>query len=231
MNRTKPHLYKRVIAYFIDLLIVTLLAGTITVMFTNTKEYDKYTKETIELTEKVLNEEISKEEYEAEYKELSYHLSKSSINVTIITAATTVVYYVIMCYFCHGITLGKFIMKLRIVGNRDEELTIFNYLLRSSIINNLLANVVTIIMIYSLSKESFINIDSKVGNVFTILFVFSFIVMMYRDDGRGLHDILGNTKVIDTKEVENNEIKSGVEEENRVTLNILNLKSKEEKKK
>ena len=44
MNRTKPQLYKRIIAYIIDLLVVTLLAGIVTMMFTDTKEYDKYSR-------------------------------------------------------------------------------------------------------------------------------------------------------------------------------------------
>ena len=214
MNRTKPQLYKRIIAYIIDLLVVTLLAGIVTMMFTDTKEYDKYSKEALELTEKIVKEDLPQEEFREQFKEINYNLTKSSVNVTIITIVTSIVYYVVMCYFCHGITLGKSIMKLRIVSANEREINIFHYLLRSLIVNSILSNVVTIIMIYTLSKQTFININDKVNNVFTLILIITFIVMMYREDGRGLHDLLGNTKVIDIKyqEENNEESKDTVEE-------------------
>jgi len=205
MKNKKPYIYKRVIAFIIDTLIVTILSGLLTIMFTNNEKYDEDNKKLLELTQRIVSEKIDQDKYMEEFNELNYNLTKDSIEVTIITIGVSIVYYSIMCYFCNGITLGKYILKLKITSANDKELNIFNYFLRSLIINSILSNVVTIVLINTLSKESYINISGRVGNVFTILMVVSFIMMMYRDDGRGLHDIIGNTKVVSTKDLEEKE--------------------------
>lgn len=205
MKREKPYIYKRVIAFIIDTLIVTVLSGLLTIVFTNSDKYNEDNKKLLELTEKIVSEKQDQDKYMKEFNELNYDLTKDSIEVTIITIGVSIVYYSIMCYFCNGITLGKYILKLKITSANDKELNILNYFLRSLIVNSILSNIVIIILINTLSKESYINISGRVGNVFTILMIVSFIMMMYRDDGRGLHDLMGNTKVINIKDLEEKE--------------------------
>lgn len=212
MKNKKPYIYKRVIAFIIDTLIVTIISGLLTIMFTNNEQYDADNKKLLELTQKMISEKQDQDKYMEEFNEINYNLTKDSINVTIITIGISVIYYSIMCYFCQGITLGKYILKLKITSANDKPLNIFNYFLRSLIINSILSNIVTIVLINTLSKESYINISGRVGNVFTVLMVVSFIMMMYRDDGRGLHDIIGNTKVISTKDLEEKEEPKEIEE-------------------
>ena len=211
MNRRKPYIYKRVIAFIIDTLIVTILSGILTIIFTNNEKYNEDNKKLLELTEKITQEKVNQEEYMQEFKEINYNLTKDSLDVTIITIGVTIVYFTVMCYFCHGITLGKYILKIKVTSANDKPLNIFNYFLRSLIINSVLSNIVTIVLINTLSKESYINISGRIGDVFTILMVVSFIMMMYRDDGRGLHDFLGNTKVVSIKD-EDNEKNKEIEE-------------------
>ena len=212
MNREKPYLYKRVIAYIIDLLVVTLLAGILTIILTNTESYDRDTRRILELTQKLATEESSNEEYINELRDLNYSLTSNSVNVTIITISVSIIYYVIMSYFCHGITLGKYMMKLRIVSANDKELNIFNYLVRALIINNILSDAVTITLVKLLPKQSFINISDKISNVFLLLLIVSIILIMYREDGRGLHDLLGNTKIINIKYNDDNKKKDLVQD-------------------
>ena len=204
MNNEKPKVYKRIIAFIIDLLIVSLLSGLLATILTNTEEYDKDTQKVLELVEKTTKGEITQEEYNKQYQELSYSLNVNSLSVTIISVGVTIVYYVIMLYFANGITLGKYIMKIRIISANDKKLNIFNYLLRSLIVNSLLQNIITIIMIKTLSKNTFISVYNKASSIFSLLLVVSFIFMMYREDGRGLHDLMGNTKVIDIKNLMEN---------------------------
>ena len=199
MTRKKPYMYKRFIAYFIDLLAIALIAGSLAVIFNVSKKADKDTEKIFQVYEKYANKEITREEFVEEYNNTNYELTINSKEVTIITIAVTIIYYVIMCYFCHGITLGKYIMKIRIVSANERKLNILNYLLRSLIINSILSNLVSLILVSTLSKDSYISISSKISNGFTIIMVISFIFMMYRDDGRGLHDLISNTKVIDLK--------------------------------
>ena len=226
MNNEKPKIYKRVIAFLIDMLVVTLLSGLLTIILTNTEEYDKNTNKLLELAQKDAKEEITSEEYNKLYPEISYSLNVSSLPVTVITLCVTIVYYVIMLYFAKGITLGKYIMKLRIESANGKELNIFNYLLRSLIVNSLLSNIVTILLIKLLSKDSFINIYDRISSLFSLLLLATFIFMMYREDGRGLHDLMANTKVVNI-----NNIKSDIESQKEEVKDAMVIEEVSKKRK
>ena len=234
MNLSKPKLYKRIGAYIIDLLVIALISSVVATVFTNTEKYKAILQEMKEISSKYneasnelkelsenKNNHENEEEYNLKYeekkkeldnyidkiKDLNYEYLLSSNSVTIIMLIMTIIYYVIMSYFCHGITLGKYIMKIRIVSINDNELNIFNYLLRSLIINNVLSNIASIITINTLPKADYFVVDEKVSGIFSLLLLVSFIFMMYREDGRGLHDLIAKTKVvnIDYKLHENDE--------------------------
>lgn len=226
MDRTKPYIYKRVIAFVIDLLVVTVISGILTVMFTNTEQYDADNKKLMELTQQIVQDKENQEKYMEEFNNLNYELTKNSVSVTIITVAVSIVYYVIMSYFCHGITLGKYIFKIRIASANKKELTMLNYFLRSLIVNSILSNVVTVLLVNYLSKESFINVSSKVSNVFTLIIIISFIMMMYRNDGRGIHDLLGNTVIVD---INKEKIKEENKEDNVENATIIEEKEVKDK--
>lgn len=217
MNRKKPYIYKRIVAYTIDFLIITLLSGLLTLVLTDSTKYEADSQRLVELTNKYTSNEITQEEFKVQFDDINYDLTLHSKGVTIITVSTTLVYCVVMCYFCHGITLGKYIMKIRIVSANGKDLNIFNYLLRSLIVNNILLNSVTIILISALEKESYLNIYPTVSNVFTFLIIITFIFMMYRNDGRGIHDLISNTKVDNIKKGEDSVIDAKIvsEEENK----------------
>ena len=196
MEIKKPPFYKRVIAYVVDLLIVTILASLISLIFTDSKQYEIDSKKMIDIANQYKQGEITKEEYLAQYDEINYAISQDSVTITIITCVVALVYYVLMCYYCHGITLGKYMVKIKVSSSNDRKLTIFNYLLRSLIANMILLNVINVILIKVLDKQSFISTYGYINYFFTILILVSIIVMVYLNDGRGLHDLISNTEVI-----------------------------------
>ena len=211
MKKTKPSLVKRSISYFLDLLIVMLLSGLISKVLIDTTVSDFQMQRQIDLTTKMASNEITSEQYNAWIGEASYDSTKASVPVTAITCIVTIIYYVVMSYYCKGITLGKYIMRLRIKSSNEKELSLGNYLLRSLVINMLLMNLTSIFLVSILSRQSFIASYSKVSNVFTIIMLLSLIVMMYREDGRGLHDLVSGTIVVDFKK-DQEEVVDGVDE-------------------
>ncbi len=202
MNRKKPYVFKRVIAFVIDLFIVSMLSGVLALVFTNNKEYEEDSQKMVELTQKIASGEVTSKEFDGVFNEINYNLTLHSNGITIITVVVSIIYYCIMCYFCHGITLGKYIMKLKIESANGKDLNIFNYLIRGLIINSILSNIVTLILINTLSKEDYLNIYLKIGNIFPILMILSFVLMTYRNDGRGIHDLISNTKIVNIKDLE-----------------------------
>ncbi len=224
-NREKPYFFKRIVAYLIDLIIVMLLAGIISNIFVNNDNYKNETQKLLELTRDYSEGKITKDEYTKESENVNYYLTKDSIGVTIINCSVAIVYYVIMCFYCGGITLGKYIMKLRIVSANDKRLNIGHFLLRSLFVNLILSNILSILMVLCLNKDTFIKVSSKVSSALVIFLLATLVFIMYREDGRGLHDLIANTKIISTKDEKKRQDNSDIKE----AKIIEEKKSKKEK--
>ena len=198
-NIDKPSFLKRIVAYLIDMILVALLATAISMVFVDNSKYKGRTQELMKLTQSYIDQEVTKEEYSEQFDNLNYYLTKDGVGTTIVNCSVALVYYVILCYFCHGITLGKYLMKLQIVSSNDKELNMGHYLIRGLFVNLILSNLISIIFVYTMNKETFINIYPKASNILTLFLLASVLFVMYRNDGRGLHDLVSNTKVISTK--------------------------------
>ena len=211
MNKEKPYFLKRFAAYLIDMIIVSLLATAISLVFLDNSKYQGETEALMTLTKKYTNNEITKEEYTKQFDELNYVMTKDNVGVTVVNIGVGLVYYVVLCYFCHGITLGKYLLKMKIVSSKDKELNLGNYLLRALFVNLILSNIVSVVLVTTLDKGSFVSIYPKISNVLTLFVLATIIFMMYRSDGKGLHDMISGTVVISTKAPK--ETKEDVKEE------------------
>ena len=226
MNK-KPYIYKRMLAYLVDIIIVTLISSMIAVIFVDNTEYTKDSERMVELAKKLAAGEIEGEEYYRETNNLNYELTKNSTEVTMITLGVSIVYFVILCYYCGGITLGKYLMKIKIVSANGKKLNIGHYFLRCLVIDLVLSHSISLILFYTLSKTDFINCYDKVSRGITILLLLSFILIMFRNDGRSISDFMGNTKIVNFNDEEQEPVEATVVEEKK----IVNKKPKNSKKK
>jgi uncharacterized RDD family membrane protein YckC len=120
-------------------------------------------------------------------------------------------------------------MKLRIVSSNGKKLNMGHYLIRALFINLILSNVVSVVLVTTLSKDSFVSIYPKVSNVFTVFILATILFIMYRNDGRGLHDLMANTKIVSTKGVNNIEEPEEKKDE-VVDAKVIEEKTTEKKK-
>lgn len=212
---------KRFVAYAIDILIVSLISSLITSNTLINKDYKKYI-ETYEEYEEIVDkyevdkgalddaleyEAITQDEYDVKLEELNetfdkdnvdynYKLIKLSIVSTIVSILVILLYFVVIQYYFNGQTVGKKIMKLRVVSNSSKKLNILNYLIRSLILNSVLINTLSIVMVFVLSKGSYL-IYNEIIYVVNYLVETAIIFMMgFTKDNRGLQDYVANTKVI-----------------------------------
>ena len=99
-----------------------------------------------------------KEEINTEYSSIAknyiYKLNKQGIFNSIITLSTTLIYFGIIQYFLKGQTIGKKILKLKVVSASNRKLNILNYILRTLIVNNVLLNSISIIFLLLATKSS-----------------------------------------------------------------------------
>lgn len=248
-------IFKRVIAYLIDIVLVISISTLISNNSYINKDYNKYKKTYKEYEEKYtayenftndigekykdkkLNEkeikelintypsykkyfndvkEIDKDNYDEfiekinnDFKSIqenySYKLSKYSIIPGIIRIMSFLLYFVVIQFYV-GNTLGKKLMKLKVVSNDNKQLNILNYFIRSLIVNEVFVNILNIIFMLILSKNNFI-IYSNIMYVITYAIEVSIIFMMaFTKDNRGLHDYAAQTKVVELKEEKTHEV-------------------------
>lgn len=220
---------KRIIAYFIDILIVSIVVTP----FINIKainpyidDYNKYYEEYTKLIEDANNGDIdtNSDEYKDQVIDLNYKIAEYKVINSSISVVSLIVYFVIIQYFLKGQTIGKKILKLRVVSNKDKELNIGHYFVRSLILNNIIFSIILIVGVYLFGKNGYYNLSMVVS--YLQLLVMSVIILMVvlRRDNRGLHDFLAGTKVISTEvinnEVEVKEIPSKKEEKETIEVEV-----------
>ena len=178
------------------------------------KEYKKlieYKSESFDkMTEFYQDKKISEKEYNkiidslnTEYSTIeidySYKLLKHSIIPTIINLMCILLYFVVFQFYFNGQTLGKKLMKLRVISNNEKKLNIFNFLLRSFIVNNVLINSISTICLIFLSKNNYISYNEVIYVINYILEMAILFMIMFDKNNRGLHDYISNTKVMEEK--------------------------------
>ncbi len=190
---------KRVVAYIIDYFIVALIASLFARVQILNPQYDEYMKEYQNYTESL--KEIMTDESGAEKLEsMSYDLAKKSININIISLVVSVIYFVGFQFINKGQTLGKKILKLKLIDTENEKLRFYQVLLNSAVINNLVTTGLTILFITYMSKATYLKYSQVLQLLEIGLLLGSLAFMIMRNDGRGLHDLLAKTNVVKEEE-------------------------------
>ncbi len=192
---------KRIGAYLIDYVLITIICSAlIYIPFINPR-YEGYTEannEYGEIMQSYQSGELDATEASEQISELSYELNSNGYVYIIGNIIIIFLYYGVFVYFTKGQPLGKRLMNIRIVSNNGKELKLHNYFIRTFILNGIIFNLLTLVAICF--KESTYNtIYSIASNIDTILMIIIFLMILFYKDGRGLHDILAGTKVIDLK--------------------------------
>ena len=189
----KADFFKRIFAYMIDYFIILLVLSFITA---NINVGSDITEKVNNLTNEYKNGNITIEEYNEEALPLNYELTKRKLPVNVITCVIIIGYYIVFAYFNKGQTLGKKICKIRVVNDKGERACIWNILIRSLFIYGIITTLYSLISINFLDIESFNYSVSVVSVIESLFIVISLLMMLYKKDGRGLHDIIAKTKVI-----------------------------------
>ena len=198
----KANSYKRVLAYLVDIMIISFVSLLLTYFVPTSENYNKLNKEFENLTIDYRNQEVTMEEYLEKGTDINYQLNKEGVPQTIVSTVLSIIYFVVLTYFMNGETLGKKLMKIKITSNNDKKLTMNNYLIRALVIDSVLMNIITIITILLFSKDIYLTSYNIISYVFSFVYIVSLAMILFSKNGRGLQDILANTKVISTEIIE-----------------------------
>lgn len=101
----KAPFFKRLLAYIIDILIISILTTIICSAIPSKNE--KIEKELNELSVELMEKKITTNEYIDKYKDLMYENNKNEKVSTGVAVVLTLAYFVIFQYMNKGQTLGK----------------------------------------------------------------------------------------------------------------------------
>lgn len=214
----KGTIYKRIFAYVLDILLVTLLTTVINyipVLNANKSDYEEKYNELLNVNEQYQKSEISKDEYEQAYEPIAYEVYRLNTNYTITNIILVVLYFGVLPFFLNGQTLGKKLFQIRIVSANDKPLTLVNYLLRCIVLNNTLISIASLITVYQMDVDHFYPVYQNINIVGYIIIYLTLFMALVRKDNRGLHDLVAGTKVELTDEGKAMQLKK-LEEEQKV---------------
>lgn len=189
--------FKRLAAYFIDVILITIITSIISAGFTSTKYEETYEKyENLKL--KYSTQEITVEEYNKQVGPLYYDLQKSSVEVSVITVALSIAYFIVFQYLNKGQTIGKKLLGLRVQENgKDPSLKAI--IIRTIIVDSILSGTLAIILLYILNKNNYYSIYNIIATIEMIFVFITALFILYRKDKKGLHDVLAHTEVINER--------------------------------
>ena len=226
---------KRLMAYVIDILIVSICMTPILNWSVINPYIDEYTEnytEYTELLEQANAGDIDPEdaEYEEKIIDLNYQINKYKVVSSSISAGSLLLYFALLQWALKGQTIGKKIMKIKVVANReDKKLNIGNYILRSLILNNIIFTIVLIVGVYLFKENGYYNLSMIVSYLQLLVMSIIMLMIVLRKDFRGLHDIVAGTKVIDVSP--NALVDKKEDDEEKVTIEAKENTNKKETKK
>ncbi|MBE6160375.1 MAG: RDD family protein [Lactobacillales bacterium] len=190
---------KRIIAYIIDFIFISAILMIVSYFIPKNSNVEFLNNDINNLTEQVLNNEITFESYAREYSIYLSSIDKENVIYNVISVVIMLVYYVIIPVIFKA-TLGKYIMKLEIKNKDGKKLNLYNTFIRSVVTEGMLYSLITIFLVQIVSSKTYLLNLIILGFIEFILVIISLFMILYRRDKRGLHDILSRSIVVD-KEV------------------------------
>lgn len=189
--------FKRLAAYLIDTIFITLVVSLITSGITS-KEYDDAYERYLELNDMYTNSEITMGEYMDDISVVMYKMNKSSALVTGISITLSVAYFIVFQYLNKGQTLGKKLLRIK-VTEKGNNPSLKSIIIRCLLVDSILTSLFGLVLLYILKESNYYLVYSGI-EVIEMIFVFvSALFILYRKDKLGLHDIISHTEVIEEK--------------------------------
>lgn len=190
---------KRLIAYFIDFMIITFISSMIFALPMFKEDYNEYTKVYEEYTTEMTNElnSGSAEVNDEKLLSLNYKVLKSTTKLSIITLTVTIIYFGIIAYLLKGQTLGKKLFKIKVTDLEGNLPNPGLFMLRSIILTNFIPQVVSLFILILASEKTYIDTNVYISYITMLLYFLIVGFIIFRTDERGLHDIICKTKVIE----------------------------------
>lgn len=191
--------FKRFCAYLIDIMIVSFVATCLSSIIALNPYYDKYFEKYEEMNE-IMDEALDKDNLDflnnTEFKEVYQGVVKYGSISSLISLSCYLLYFIGFQKWNKNQTVGKKLMKIKVVSKDGKNVSVGQYFVRTIIIYNLLFTSLNVALSFMLRSSSFFIISLIINLIGEIITCICYFMILFRKDEHGLHDILGRTKVV-----------------------------------
>lgn len=196
LKNDKPYFFPRLVAYIIDVTLVSIVCSGILFLFLKNENYSKYLKEYQEVQTNFIDNKIEADEYIHKVADITYDIDYSNVLSMIVEVMLLILYFIVFQFYNKGQTFGKKLMKLRVVNNNGNELTLNQVTCRALIIDSILINLFMIAALLFSGRNYYYYASLSLQILSGIIIFVTLMMIFFRKDGRGLHDVVTGTKVI-----------------------------------
>ena len=198
----KSNFGKRLVAYILDAIIVSLIFSFLTMFIKESNNLINLNNQLNTISENFINKTITMKEYFNQYSSIEYLVNKEMFLQNLFSLILMIGYFVILPYYYNGQTIGKKLMKIKIV-KEDDKLTINDLALRSLLSTGIAMTFIELALIFLIKDTAYFITISILSFIQFLLVITSIFMILYRKDKKALHDIVCKTLVVD----ENLEVK------------------------
>lgn len=187
----------RLLAYLIDSIIVLLVSSPIAICI----HKNIFLKQDLEhelktITKEYTEQNIDMNTYLEKTQDLNYQIQKCSVSTNVVYLIVSIIYYVVFQYLNKGQTLGKKLLKIKVVNKEGNTPSLYQMILRTFITNQIFTYLVTILLVLLATKEQFLSLYQTLNSLATIFIIVSALMILYTNNLQGLHDKMAKTLVV-----------------------------------
>ena len=195
MKDEKAGFMSRICAFFLDMLIVSLLASLLAKPFVSKEKMESLSEDYDKIVEKIQAQDISLQEYSVDIANLRYEIIRTNGMGTIISVLIGMIWFVVIPLYYGGQTIGKKILKIKMISDKGD-LTANQLIIRTMIGNSFLFDLLGVLEVLLLSKYLFYYCHWILLFVPYIIMICSVIMVLTTKNGKAIHDYLGHTRVV-----------------------------------
>lgn len=191
----KVYFVQRLVSYLIDILIVMFVATILSMPFQNRDSITKLTKQASEYSTSYMEGKIGISEYMNKTANIEYQLAKANGVSSIITIFLNVLYFVVLQKCLGGQTIGKKVLKIKVIKKDKSDLTMNDMVLRG-LINNSIWGDIIIAALLLINKNCYFYGSLTIELICFMIIAVSIFMVIIRKDGRSVSDLIAKTQVV-----------------------------------
>ena len=191
---------RRLFAYAIDMVILSLILSIINSLFPIDDSLKVLSQQLMDLSNSFSNNEISFYTFINRYAVINFSVAKLSFLPNLVNVFFSICYFVVYPLYNNGSSIGKKLVKLRVVNSDDSYVSTNRMLLRYMFIDSIGVSLLSLSFLFVLSDVYYMVFVLFLDFLQFIIVISRIFMVLYRQDFRSLPDLIAGTKVIEVKE-------------------------------